>query len=191
MRTSKLWILGPPFAILITLLVYYVKFPTFKTWLDSRVPWVKENVAPRLPALQNDIEDQIAQFSRPKIGSPIPGVDDPSASRPQPPQASLNPAPSPSAAQAIAPSRSYLLKDGTVDLEGLAGDPSAWPKSLTLRKPAQFPAVQEGQVVGTLQAPLGSEVKLRKIHQGKLGVEFNGGGGWLTVDDTDLREKLR
>jgi hypothetical protein len=48
---SRLWILGPPAAILLSLLVYYAKFNVVRQWVDVRFPWVKENVGSRLPQL--------------------------------------------------------------------------------------------------------------------------------------------
>ena len=178
MRTSRLWLLGPPFALLISALVYYVKFPGFRNWTDRNIPWVKENVAPRLPTLRHSIEEQVRNHPEVKslvtdlvstVSDPVPAIGAPA-----------EPA-----------KKSYVLKDGSVDLQELAATPANWPKMLNLKKPTQFPAVRDGQVIGTLTAPAGSEVRLMKIHQGKIGVEFQGGGGWILPEDSNLGEKLQ
>ncbi|MEY5012176.1 MAG: hypothetical protein RLZZ253_3315 [Verrucomicrobiota bacterium] len=178
MRTSKLWIFGPPFALLISALVYYVKFPGFRDWTDRNIPWVKENVAPRLPALRESIEQQVRTHS--DVKSLVTDLVSPT------------PDPAPAIGVPAEPAKkSYVLKDGSIDLQELAATPADWPKVLSLKKPTQFPAVRDGQVIGTLTAPMGSEVRLVKIHQGKIGVEYQGGGGWIAPEDSNLGEKLQ
>jgi hypothetical protein len=76
------------------------------------------------------------------------------------------------------------------DLQELARDPAHWPKSVTLKKAASFPAVVGGKVVGSLTAPVGSEANLKMIKDGKIGLEYQGGGAWLAVDDTDLATRV-
>jgi hypothetical protein len=185
MRTSKIWIFGPPFAILLSALVYYVKFPGFRAWTDQKIPWVKQNIAPRIPALRQAIEEQARAYTPPK--SLIPEFLTPDSA-----PVSSAPVESGAPADPVAPpKKSYVLKDGSIDLQELAASPANWPKVLILKKATQFPAVRDGQIIGTLIAPVGAEVKLMKIYQGKIGVEYQGGGGWLAPEDTDLGAKLQ
>ena len=48
----------------------------------------------------------------------------------------------------------------------------------------------DGKVVGSLKAPVGSETNLKAIKDGKVGVEYQGGGAWLAVGDTDLEARV-
>jgi hypothetical protein len=50
-RSSKLWVLGPPVLIVLTVFVYYAKYHWARTWIDERSPWIKEHIGSRLPAL--------------------------------------------------------------------------------------------------------------------------------------------
>jgi hypothetical protein len=77
-----------------------------------------------------------------------------------------------------------------VDTEKLGKTREAWPKTVRLRKAVAFPAVVSGKAVGQVEAPAGSEANLVKIENGKLGVEYFGGGAWVAVDDTDLAQRL-
>ena len=179
-RTSKLWLLGPPFALALTAVVYYVKFQDFRTWTNRNIPWVRENVAPKLPGLTDS--GPPAPLPKPKTAPTVSGTNSP---EPGPNTALPAPATPPP------PQKSYVLKDGSVDLQELAASPADWPKAIRLKKPTQFPAVSNGKVIGTLTAPVGAEVHLIKIQQGKIGVEFQGGGGWIPPGDTNLGELLR
>jgi hypothetical protein len=76
------------------------------------------------------------------------------------------------------------------DLQKLSHDPSLWPKKVALKKEATFPAVVDGKVVGSVIAPAGVETNLKSIKDGKVGVEYQGGGAWLAVGDTDLEARV-
>jgi hypothetical protein len=60
-----------------------------------------------------------------------------------------------------------------------------------LKKAQEFPAVVAGKVVGKVEAPTGTEARLMSIQDGKLGVEYRGGGAWVAVEETDLAQRLR
>src|SRR5262249_777060 len=76
------------------------------------------------------------------------------------------------------------------NLQQLAADPAQWPKKVSLKKATSFPAVVGGKVVGSLIAPAGSEANLKGIRDGQLGIEYQGGGAWLPVEDTDLKARV-
>jgi hypothetical protein len=77
------------------------------------------------------------------------------------------------------------------DLADFATHPESWPKSITIKKETEFPAVLNNKKVGTLKAPVGAEVHLVKIENGKLGVEYQGGGAWVTPEITDLAQRAK
>ena len=172
---SRLWFLGPPAAILLSLLVYYAKFDSVRRWVDPRFPWVADHIGSRLPALPNE--------------SPVPSAprhaSGPSPSSRESEETPLFPA---SAAPPLGPS--FIAPDGSVDVRKLAADRTAWPKTVKLKLAKEFPAVVNGKVVGKIEAPVGTEAKLVSIQDGQLGVEYQGGGAWLTVDETDLAQRL-
>src|SRR4051812_432354 len=49
-QLSKWWLLGPPFAIAVSVLAYYAVFPSFRGWVDARFPWAAAHVGIYLPA---------------------------------------------------------------------------------------------------------------------------------------------
>lgn len=77
------------------------------------------------------------------------------------------------------------------DLENFAAHPESWPKSVAIKVATQFPAVVNSKVVGNVVAPAGSEVRLLKVEKGKLGVEFQGGGAWVSPEATDLTQRVQ
>lgn len=74
----------------------------------------------------------------------------------------------------------------SVDLAALTPSSPEWPKSLSLKKPVEFPAVQDGKVIGKIVAPAGSEVHLIVIRNGQLGIEYKGGGAMVDPEITDV-----
>src|SRR4051812_35330981 len=108
---SRLWFLGPPAAILISLLAYYAKFPSMRHWVDARFPWVEVNIGRLLPELVEESPTTASvpvRTSPPRFPTPI--------TEPTPPQ--TIPAPPPPPAPPVAPS--YLTADGAVDMQKLA-----------------------------------------------------------------------
>lgn len=170
-KVSKLWLLGPPFAILVTGLAYYAKFEGARTWVDARFPWVAENIGQRLPPLV--ITEQAAttdETAPPPSAIGVPPADAPPPAPPKP---------------------GFVAADGTIRLDLLAANKAAWPKGIHLRRPTEFPAVISGKAVGKVMAPAGSETRLVAIQGDKLGLEFRGGGAFVDPAATDLAEQLR
>jgi len=163
-RSSALGPLVPILLILVAGFVYYAKYHWARAWVDERFPWVKENVGSHLPSLVINVGPD---------GQPIEGNESNSA---------------PEEASATAP---YISNHGAVDLPKLAADRAAWPKTVTLKKAREFPAVVDGKAVGKIQAPSGSETRLVAIESGRLGLEFRGGGAWVPPEETDLSERLQ
>jgi len=99
----------------------------------------------------------------------------------------------PAEGDAPAADRANVPPSQPVDFATVSGDPSRWPASVTLKTSVDFPAVLKGtnKTLGTIRAPIGSEVHLVKIQGGMLGVEYQGGGKWVSPDATDLMDRVQ
>jgi hypothetical protein len=75
------------------------------------------------------------------------------------------------------------------DPADLQANPGAWPKTLTLQQPVVFPALFNGQIVGSVTAPPGTLVNLVKIQGGQLILEFNRGTQTVPWKWTDLEQR--
>lgn len=185
---SKRWSIALVLSVVFLAAAYYIKVPEFRKFVDSKTPlareylgrWVQEPVvkvewkgemdplfAKPTPARSASAEAQPIRKA-PETSAPQPIA----ARAPDAPVLPVAPSPSPGE---MAP-----------DLQKIAGNRALWPKTVTLTKDATFPAVLNGKIVGSLVAPAGSEVILHSIKDDKVGLEFNGGGAWLPVDQTDL-----
>ena len=79
----------------------------------------------------------------------------------------------------------------TLTLEGFAAQPALWPKTVSLKNHVEFLAVVHNETVGTVRVSPGTEVHLVKISNGKLGLEYQGGGAWVIPQMTDLVERVQ
>ena len=73
----------------------------------------------------------------------------------------------------------------------LAADPTAWPRTVRLKRAVEIPAVVGGKEVGKVTLKVGTEVNLVRIKDGKVGIEYQNGGTWLMPDETDVMERVR
>jgi hypothetical protein len=170
--SSKFWtFVGLPASLVLLASAYYIKVPTARTWFDSWTP------------LPHQWLGRFVSSVQPAAGAvtTTPGTEDGSPAN-LPPSDGTNAAPPPPAEAAPAPV--------TYDLQTLARDNSLWPRQVRLKKATSFPAVVDGKAVGSLMVPTGTEVNLRAIREGKLGLEYKGGGTWLAVEDTDLASRV-
>jgi hypothetical protein len=177
----KLWALGPPISLLLLAFAYYVKVPSFRDVVDRHFPWAKEHLAQFIP------EPTVVM-----VKDPVKPAD----TEPAP----TNPDDAPPAkASAGAPKKKDKTKstpapethEEPLTMERFAASPSLWPKKVKLRKTTEFPAVLNGKVVGKVQAPAGTEANLRLIKDQQLGVEFQGGGAWVPIAETDLMDQVK
>ena len=74
--------------------------------------------------------------------------------------------------------------------EKLAADPTAWPRTVRLKKAVQIPAVVGGKEVGKVMVNAGTEVNVKRIQNGSVGIEYQGGGAWVKPDETDVMERV-
>ena len=174
-QLSKWWLLGPPFAITVSILAYYAAFPSFRGWVDSHFPWAATHIGIYLP------ERDEARVKRLRAAAATREQAQPAAPTPSPVPAVPPPPPAPT----------YLTPEGTVDLAKLSANHADWPKAVILRKAKEFPAVVDGKAVGNITVPKGTEVHLLKIDAGKLGLEYRGGGAWADAEETDLADRFR
>ena len=182
---SKLWAFGPPIAVILLAMAYYINTPSFRDMVDARLPFVHQWMAPlaRQPKVVM-IDDSQPDARRPSLeGSQRPATPKPEA----PTHSALPPSkpPTPSGHANSSPA------DQESDLKSLFTDRSCWPKVVTLQRRVEFPAVANGKVIGKLTAPPGTIANLVVVKDGKLGVEYRGGGAWLDVKDTDALARLR
>jgi hypothetical protein len=75
------------------------------------------------------------------------------------------------------------------DLTALAANRAAWPKSVRLKQPIPFPAVLDGQVVGSLTVPAGATVRLDNMQGGFLTLNFQGGAQRVAWQYTTIQEQ--
>jgi hypothetical protein len=106
---------------------------------------------------------------------------------------SITPTPQPSSPLVMReePPSPPIPRADSFDIAKVCVDPARWPKTVRLKTSVEFPAVVEGKVVGKLRAPVGAEARVVKISNGQVGVEYHGGGAWLTFDRTDFVERAR
>ena len=184
---SGIWGLALPLSFVFLGAVYYVKMPAVRQAVDARTPVV------------HNLLGRFVQESGTKV-IVTPGVLDPAFAQPKPtrePVAALaTPAPTITkapehVAPPVAPVVSASPKAGPPDLQTIANDRTKWPKKVVLNKPATFPAVLNGKVVGSLTVPAGAEAKLLSIKEDKVALEFNGGGAWLPASQTDLLARVQ
>jgi hypothetical protein len=161
--------IGLPVSLLILAFAYYKYVPTARAWIDARTPLGKQLFG-RFVSDSAATGDSSAPAGDTGSQSNIPGISQDSAPAPGGPPPVQQPV--------------------TYDLQTLAQDRSLWPRQVRLRKSTAFPAVVDGKEVGSLVAPSGTEVNLLAIREGKLGLEYKGGGAWLPVGDTDLATRV-
>src|SRR5206468_9832592 len=62
-----------------------------------------------------------------------------------------------------------------------------WPAEVILREPFEFPAVSNGNVVGSLRVPARASVKVIDISQSEIEADYMGGRRKVPIAATDLR----
>lgn len=166
-KTSKFWLFAFPASLVILAGAYYIKIPAARKFIDDHTT----------------LGHQL--FGR-FVHDTVIVETEPAPEKPADPYAALTgQAGSVPTTKAPAPSTPRVF-----DLQELARDPAHWPRKVSLKKAATFPAVVDGRVVGSLTAPVGAEANLKSIKDGKVGVEYQGGGAWLAVEDTDLAARV-
>jgi hypothetical protein len=177
---NKLWAFGPPLSLLLLAFAYYVKVPSFRDAVDSRFPWAKEHLAQFVPqptvVMIKDPANPGEPNSPPDPGDASSATSSTGAGRKK---AKANSTPVPEA------------HEEPLTMERFVANPALWPKKVKLRKTIEFPAVLNRKVVGKIQAPPGTEANLRQIKDQQLGVEFQGGGAWVPIGETDLMDQVK
>jgi hypothetical protein len=178
---NKLWAFGPFISILLVAAAYYIKVPAFRDAVDTRFPWVKEHFAQYVPA------PEVVMIKDPPADVIPSSPGEPSETHVSPPSAARQPVRTspPVLVPATEPHENGL------SLQAFSANRSLWPKTVTLRRTIEFPAVLDGRVIGKTKAPAGTEANLVMINGLLLGVEFRGGGAWVPISQTDLAERAR
>jgi len=97
----------------------------------------------------------------------------------------------PAATDAPTPAAATPAPAKPFDPADLARNPGAWPKTIRLKQEAVFPAMFNGQVVGSVKVPAGSAVKLLNVQGDQLVVDYQGGTQRLSWKLTDLEEAAK
>lgn len=80
--------------------------------------------------------------------------------------------------------------EGGSDLASVARSPQQWPKVVTLKEAVEFPAVMNGQVVGSVKVPAGSQVALVTLQPDQVELEYQGGRKTVPCKSTDVAERV-
>jgi len=191
MKKPGFWTLAMPISVVFLGAVYYVKVPEVRKAVDEKTPIV------------HSLLGRFVQDPKPKV-IVMKAEQDPAFSKSKPARETATPkpvmTPAPMVAKApepvappvapVAPPPVTPPPPAPVDWQKIASDRSKWPKKVVLAKPATFAAVLNGKIVGSLVAPAGAEANIIQMKDDKLGLEFNGGGGWVPAVDTDLLARL-
>jgi len=163
-KTSKIWLIAFPVSLVILAGAYYIKIPSARKLID-------EHTSLGHQLFGRFVHDTVIVEKAPAPEKPA----DPYASLANQPNSRPG-------AKPLTPAATPKV----FNLQELAHDPAQWPRKVVLKKATTFPAVVSGKVVGSLIAPVGAEANVKGIKDGKIAVEYQGGGAWLTVEDTDL-----
>jgi hypothetical protein len=172
---NKLWAFGPLISILLLMAAYYWKVPAFRDAVNSRFPWAKDHLSQFVPP-----PTVVVIQDSPKPPRPIPPAESPR------PQTVIATTPNP-----MTPVPDTKGRDQRIAMQDCVADRSLWPKSVRLLRSIEFPAVLDGKVIGKIRAPAGTDARLVVVKDHQVGVEFRGGGAWVSIDDTDLMEKAK
>jgi hypothetical protein len=175
------WMVALVAALVFCGFAYYLKYPDIRPMVDEKAPFVKQ-IAGSL----------IARWDSAHAPEQAPDGTAPAA-KTSPSPASLTdilttatPAPAATAAAATP-----QPQPDQVDLQKLSQTRAEWPKFVSLKTKVDFPAVMDGKIVGTVQAPVGTQAVLLLIKDGKLALEYQGGGAMVPANQTDLIERVR
>jgi hypothetical protein len=97
-------------------------------------------------------------------------------------------------APALAASQPAVAPDTTppMTLASLKTNPSAWPKTVVLKEGMEFPAMFNGQTVGSVQVGAGTMVTLVSVKDGgMLRVQFQGATKEIPAAATDVLEQQK
>lgn len=164
---SVFWTFAFLFSLVLLAAAYYVTRPGMRTMVDARAPWVRSYLQPYIRESSVSERPAPRPIADDEVPEPQPAISTSATQRP------------PVASPEVAPPEPF-------DLKKLAANRAGWPARVALAKATEFPAVVEGKVVGALTAPAGTEVEVVTISGGKIGVEYQGGGAWLFVEETDV-----
>lgn len=158
---SAFWLFAFFCSLVLLAAAYYVTSVETRSFVDARAAWIRPVLGPFIR--ESDEPTPLAPVVAPETITAAPVVPPPAPPAPAEP----------------------------FDLKKLAANRGAWPKKVALTTDKEFPAVVDGKVVGSLKAPAGTEVDIVTISGGKIGVEYQGGGAWLFVEETDVIARTR
>jgi hypothetical protein len=191
-KSSKLWYVVLVCWVIILAVGAYAKIASVRTYVDTKAPWIKEQITKygyELPQLFGTAA-AVADAQPSPSATPQAGPSEAAPLVKGTPKASL---PSANVGPATNPGKNSKV---TLNVAQIVADPSLWPKKIHLKKDIIFPAVMNKQKVGELNVTAGTEVMLIQVKAEKLGVAYtpngsmdNAGGAMVAPEDTDLVEQ--
>jgi len=76
-----------------------------------------------------------------------------------------------------------------LDLATVARTPALWPQAVTLVQPTAFPLILNGRAVGEAKAPAGTALRMFRVHNQHVEVEYQTARHFIPVASTDLMQR--
>jgi hypothetical protein len=76
-----------------------------------------------------------------------------------------------------------------LDLAMVGRTPALWPKQVLLVQPATFPLSLNGRVIGEAKAPVGATVRVLRVYNQHVEVEYQNSRQFIPVASTDLMQR--
>lgn len=78
-----------------------------------------------------------------------------------------------------------------IDWAAFSQTPALWPKMVLLTHPVEFPAVLNGEVVGSVKLPAGTSLRLAGMHGAELKLEYQSVIQDVPIGATDIELRIR
>ncbi len=132
---------------------------------------------------------QLNEKIRPYLGHLLSGSH-PELQREPDADAQSAPSPvSPQHATQILPSPAE--RNVVIDWDLFGQSPRLWPKTVALARPCEFPAILNGQTVGSVTLPSGTSVKMDGTQGAFLRLEYQGAVQSVPPDATDIDQRVK
>lgn len=95
------------------------------------------------------------------------------------------------ASPVLAPQPPAPAQPTPIDWETFRQTPALWPRMVSLTRPVDFPAVLNGEVVGSVKVPSGTSVKFNGMHGTELKLEYQGVLQDVPMGATDLEQRVK
>ena len=83
-----------------------------------------------------------------------------------------------------------LARTNMIDLDYLAITPGAWPPTVSLVKIVTVPVIIKGKEMGSVEVPIGTDVKVLRVTKDKIVIGYMGGTKSIPISSTDLPDRV-